>query len=156
MFLTSDQAVLTLRSSAKKSSVVRMQLAGANPAADATGSSQLPSRSNYLIGNDPSKWRRDVPQFARVRYPGGLSGVDPEYYVSRDSVVRLRSRSRRGSQPDRVRFQGQESADLDDGGNLILASGGDQVKLNAPRICQIWRPQCRWRGFRLGPDVSVV
>jgi hypothetical protein len=66
MFLTSDQAVLTLRSTAKKSSVVRMQLAGANPSADATGISQLPGKSNYFVGNNPAS------QHPPVR-PGALS-----------------------------------------------------------------------------------
>ena len=35
-----------------------------------------------------------------------------------------------------LRFQGQEKARLDGGGNLILASGGGEVRLKAPRIYQ--------------------
>jgi hypothetical protein len=52
VFLTADQAILSLRSSAQASSVVRMQLAGANPAAAAAGTSRLPGKSNYFIGNE--------------------------------------------------------------------------------------------------------
>ena len=57
LFLTPDQAVLTLHSPYQRSlaSVVRMQLAGANRAASATGAGPLPGKSNYFIGNDPAQ-----------------------------------------------------------------------------------------------------
>lgn len=158
VFLTSDEAVLTLRSTAKKSSVVRMQLVGANPAANATGTSQLPGKSNYLIGNDPSKWHRNVPQFARVRYPGVYPGVDLVYYGSQGQLE-YDFEVAPGADPSQIAFrlQGQESARLDDGGNLILASGGDQVKLNAPRIYQKFGDQQRPVAgrFVLRPDARV-
>ncbi len=85
LFLTSDQAVLSLSSgrlslgpaaagSGKvRNAVVSMQLAGANPAAAVNGGDPLPGKSNYFIGNDPAKWHRDIPQFARVRYRECLS-----------------------------------------------------------------------------------
>ena len=137
MFLTSDQAVLTLRSTAKKSSVVRMQLAGANPSADATGISQLPGKSNYFVGNNPAKWHRNIPQFARVRYQSVYPGVDLVYYGNQGQLE-YDFEVAPGADPRQIafRFEGEESANLDSGGNLILASGGNQVKLKAPRIYQ--------------------
>ena len=57
-----------------------MQMAGSNPAAVVSGDDQLPGKSNYLIGNDPAKWHRDIPQFARVRYQSVYPGVDLVYY----------------------------------------------------------------------------
>jgi hypothetical protein len=69
VFLTPHQAVLTLGARAR-SAVVRMQLAGANPDAAVSGSSQLPGKSNYFIGNNPASWHRNIPQYARVRYQG--------------------------------------------------------------------------------------
>ena len=137
VFLTSDQAVLTLRRPDKNSSVVRMQLAGANPVAAATGSSPLPGKSNYFIGNDPAKWHRGVPQFARVRYQGVYPGVDLVYYGNQGRLE-YDFEVAPGADPSQIalRFQGQESANLDAGGNLILASGGDEVQLKAPRIYQ--------------------
>ena len=41
---------------ARKTDVVRMELAGANRAMQVTGVDQLPGTANYFIGNDPSKW----------------------------------------------------------------------------------------------------
>ena len=53
-----------------------MKLVGANSTTKPAGDGQLPGMSNYLIGNDPSKWHRDVPQFARVRYRDVYPGID--------------------------------------------------------------------------------
>src|SRR5712691_7892148 len=46
--------------------VLRMRLVGANPAADVSGLEELPGKSNYFIGNEPKKWHTNVPNYARV------------------------------------------------------------------------------------------
>ncbi len=60
--------------------VLRMKLVGANPDAKVTGSEELPGKVNYFIGNDPKKWRTDVPTFAKVSYENVYPGVDLIYY----------------------------------------------------------------------------
>jgi len=62
------------------SAVLRMQLAGANPRAAVMGADELPGKSNYFIGNDPQKWRTNVPTYAKVKYQGVYPGVDLVYY----------------------------------------------------------------------------
>src|SRR5205809_760419 len=47
---------------------VRVDLAGAIAPAAPEPLDPLASHSNYFIGRDPAKWRRDLPNFARVRY----------------------------------------------------------------------------------------
>jgi hypothetical protein len=59
---------------------VRLRLTGANPEAKPEGRKPLASYSNYLIGNDPSKWRRHVPQFGEVWYSDIYPGIDLMYY----------------------------------------------------------------------------
>ena len=61
---------------ARKTDVVRMDLAGANSAMQVTGSDQLPGTANYFVGNDPAKWHRGVPTFAKVKYAGVYPGID--------------------------------------------------------------------------------
>src|SRR5947209_9158105 len=96
LFLTSDEAVLALRS--RQSSVVssqlqkttdyglrttdtlRMKLVGANQAANVTALDELPGKTNYFVGNDPKKWRTDVPTYGKVKYEGVYPGVDLVYY----------------------------------------------------------------------------
>ena len=59
---------------------VKMKLEGANPAAIVEGQNKLPGKTNYLIGNDPTKWRTDVPTYGRVYHHGVYPGIDLAYY----------------------------------------------------------------------------
>jgi hypothetical protein len=61
-------------------SVLRMKLVGANAKAEVTGAQELPGKSNYFIGNDPKKWRTNVPTYAKVSYQGVYPGVGLIYY----------------------------------------------------------------------------
>jgi hypothetical protein len=60
--------------------VLRMELVGANPQAKVSGLEELPGKSNYFIGNDPKKWRTNVPNYAKVKYANVYPGVDLVYY----------------------------------------------------------------------------
>jgi len=73
--------------------VLRMKLVGANPHAKVSGLDELPGKSNYFIGNDPKKWRTNVPNYAKVKYANVYPGVDLVYYGNQgqleyDFVVR--------------------------------------------------------------------
>jgi len=57
-----------------------MRLVDSNPSATVTGADELPGKSNYFIGNDPKKWRTNVPTFAKVKYRDVYPGVDLVYY----------------------------------------------------------------------------
>ncbi|MGH9504085.1 MAG: SBBP repeat-containing protein [Terriglobales bacterium] len=137
LFLTSDQAVLALHSPARGASVVSMKLTGANPATTVTGTKQLPGRSNYLIGKDPAKWRRNIPQFERVRYSDIYPGVDLVYYGNQGQLE-YDFEVAPGADPGQIslQFRGPDSATLDSRGNLILATGGGEIQLKAPHIYQ--------------------
>jgi len=150
LFLTSSQAVLALspgrtesgaaKSSAtkKQSSVVTMQLAGANPAAAITGANGLPGKSNYFIGNDPAKWHRNVPQFARVRYRSVYPGIDLVYYGNQGQLE-YDFEVAAGANPEEIAFQfrGSKKPELDSNGDLILTAGSGEVRLKAPRVYQL-------------------
>lgn len=72
---TPHQAVLR---SGKKN--LRLSFAGANPAAQIQASERLQSATNLYFGNDPSKWRRAVPNFGRLEVQGLYQGIDLAYY----------------------------------------------------------------------------
>jgi len=57
-----------------------MKLVGANRSAGIEGLEPLPGKSNYFIGNDPTKWHTDIPTYAKVRYWDIYPGVDLVYY----------------------------------------------------------------------------
>jgi hypothetical protein len=60
--------------------LLRMKLVGANPNPKIVGADELPGKSNYFIGNDPKKWRTNVPNYAKVKYANVYPGVDLVYY----------------------------------------------------------------------------
>ncbi len=65
-------------------STVGLKLIGADKTASGEGEDRLPGYSNYLIGNDPAKWHKGVPNFARVRYRNIYRGVDLVYYGNQE------------------------------------------------------------------------
>jgi len=78
VLLAADEAILQ----AGAAKPVRMKLAygGSTPVVEAVD--QLPGRASYFLGNDPSKWRAGVTQYARVRYRQVYPGVDVVFYGS--------------------------------------------------------------------------
>ncbi len=118
-------------------SVVRVELTGANPSPQITGEGKMRSYSNYLIGNDPKKWHRKVPHYAKVRYEGLYSGIDLLYYGSQqqleyDFVVVP------GASPEAItmKIKGTNSVSIDDAGNLVLATDAGSLTMKAPLIYQ--------------------
>ena len=70
---------LQLAGSEGASTAVRMRMVGGDAAALARELDTLPSKSHYLIGNDETKWRRNVPHFSRVAFHNVYPGVDVIY-----------------------------------------------------------------------------
>src|ERR1700677_5385863 len=143
LYLTAKEAVLALYSVAGsrhptvQASAVSMNLVGASLPADPAGEIQLPGKSNYLIGNDPKKWHRDISQFARVRYSNVYPGIDVVYYGNQGRLEYDFEISP-GSDPAQVtlRFQGTESPKIDSRGDLHLTAGGSDLRFEAPRVYQ--------------------
>ena len=62
-----------------RGAAVRMRFVGAN-AADLIAGERLAGVHNYFLGNDPTRWRTDVPRHAAVRYRGLYPGVEVRAY----------------------------------------------------------------------------
>jgi hypothetical protein len=137
LFLTANEAVLTLQHSAGQVSVVGMALDRANSTSQILGTDPLPGKSNYLIGNDPAKWHRSVPQFAQVRYDNVYPGIDLIYYGNQGRVE-YDFKVSPGADPKQIalKFRGSEKVELTRAGDLILATPAGEVRLEAPRVYQ--------------------
>jgi uncharacterized protein (TIGR03437 family) len=61
---------------------VRFRFRDANAASEIAGEVLLPGQSFYYSGNDPSQWRKNVPNYARVRYRDLYPGIDCIFYGS--------------------------------------------------------------------------
>ena len=125
-----------------QSAVVRMKLVGANPSPRITGLEELPGKSHYFIGNDPAKWRTNVPTYAKVKYEDVYPGVDLVYYGNQgqleyDLIVAP------GSDPGAIHlafggldFGGGDELEIDVQGDLVLHAGGSQIRLQKPLVYQ--------------------
>ena len=167
LFLTADEAVLDLRRAIKgqpvngqpsSGSVVRMRLDGANSSASVSGASPLPGKSSYFIGNDPSKWRRDIPQFARVQYQAVYPGVDLVYYGNQGQLE-YDFRVAPSADPNQIAFSFEGASarivngDSGDSGDLVLSTASGEVRFHAPRVYQPAVPQS---GNAFGNEKSVA
>ena len=124
---------------------LHLEIVGANAGGSATGLERLPGRSNYYIGNDPEKWRRDVPHFARVRFDDVYPGIDVVYY---DAAREGRSHLSRlleydfvvepGADPRQIRlaFEGAEDLSIEDDGGLRLRTAAGDVRQYRPVVYQ--------------------
>jgi hypothetical protein len=128
VFITPEQALLKLLG--PKPASVRMQLAGASADAPVEGLEALPGKSHYFLGDDPARWRRDIPNYAQVRVAGVYPGIDLVYYgnpqrLEYDFVLAP------GSDPGRIRLQfhsldrtGDIAPRIQDGDLLIETAAG--------------------------------
>ena len=156
LFLTGTEAVLVFKNqpsavsdqrSAKterskktqkpNQTVLRMQLVGANPYPNVVGLNKLPGKSNYFIGNDPQKWRTNIPTYAKVRYGDVYPDVDLVYYGNQrqleyDLIVAP------GADPTAITlaFEGADKLEINDQGDLVLQTPAGQVIQHAPVIYQ--------------------
>src|SRR5215472_4456344 len=124
--------------------VLRMKLVGASPNASVTGTNELPGKSNYLIGNNPKKWRTNVPNYTRVEYKGVYPGVNLVYYGNQgqleyDFVVAP------GADPSQIALElgtGQSKiqnaqSKIDVNGDLLVQTEGGEVRFHKPVVYQM-------------------
>ncbi len=160
LFLTDDEAVWVLSSEERSdppakpkdpldararrrepgkriSSVVRMRLEGSKAKPRLDGLDRLPGNVNYFIGNDPKKWRTDVPTFRKVRVEDVYEGIDLVYYgnqrqVEYDFVVKP------GVDPSviRVAFTGADRISTDSSGDLVVATRAGDLRMKSPLVYQ--------------------
>jgi archaellum component FlaF (FlaF/FlaG flagellin family) len=157
LFLTSTDAVLTLRQTAEqkadvpgakapsppdkasresKSAVLRMKLVGSNPKTEVNGQGELPGKSNYFIGNDPKKWHTNVRQFSKLHYENVYPGVDLVYY-GRQRELEYDFVLQPGASPQAIRLgiEGAKRLRLVRG-DLVMTSAAGDVHLRSPHIYQ--------------------
>jgi hypothetical protein len=185
LFLTSTDAVLALvqpsdslisrlegknfnglshssQTTAFRSTSLRLKLEGANPSPMVIGLDELPSRSNYFIGNDSTKWRTNVPNYAQVQYKNVYPGVNLIYYGNQrqleyDFVVAP------GADPKAIalaivgaegehEWPSRPPVQIDRNGNLVVQTEGGKVRLQKPIVYQLSLDG----GFRTSVDGRYV
>jgi hypothetical protein len=126
-------------------SVVQMKFEGADSQAEMVGLDPLPGIVNYFIGDDPSKWRTNIPTYQKIGYKDLYPGIDLVYYGNQghleyDLVVAP------GADPTQIMlaFDGAEQIAVDELGDLVLilprsateTAGEATLRLHKPVVYQ--------------------
>ncbi|HYS16460.1 MAG TPA: Calx-beta domain-containing protein [Candidatus Binatia bacterium] len=147
LFVTPTEAVVVLRKprlgasckpqTKRTGAVLRIEWVGANPEARLEGVEPLSGKTHSFPGNDPRKWRTNVPLYGKVRHQSVYPGIDLLYYgnqrqVEYDFVVAP------GIDPKiiRLRFQGAEHVAIGDNGELVLTMAAGEIRQPRPFIYQ--------------------
>jgi hypothetical protein len=117
--------------------VLRLRFAGSNPSPQITGAEKLPGRVDYFIGDNPSKWRTNVPSYARVKYRSIYPGVDLIFYGNQreleyDFVIAPQADPKSIA----LEVEGASTLRIDAGGNLVMSLQDGEVELQKPIVYQ--------------------
>jgi len=159
IYLTREGMTLGLNGNAQRGRAVQMNLVHADRSAAVAPESPLPGISNYLIGNDPSRWRRNVPHYARVRYGSVWPGIDLVFH-GRDESLEYDFVVSPGADPSaiRLRYANARGVRVDQDGNLVIETPSGDVVQRLPEIYQESdgvRKTVRG-GFRIGDGMEVL
>jgi Beta-propeller repeat len=156
LFLTGNEAVLALPKArvappslrSGERGVLHMKLVGVNVGAAATGAKELPGKSNYFIGKDPSKWRTNVPNFAQVKYSSVYPGVDLVYYGSQGGRLEYDFVVAPGADPSAIKLEIaadsgsatraklRRALRISPDGDLVARMVGGEIRMHKPVIYQ--------------------
>jgi len=135
----------------RESSVLRLKLWGANPAAKVTGAEELPGKANYFIGNDPKKWHTNVPTYAKVRYQDVYRGVDLVYHGNQSGqleydfvvapgadagAIALEVAAGLSRQPSRKNGGVKPPLQIAAEGDLVIPTDGGELRFHKPVVYQ--------------------
>jgi hypothetical protein len=140
LYLTPSGAVLTLPERSQnhlRQAAVEMQLSGANQTPEMAGADRLAGHSNYFIGNDSSRWLRNIPQFGRVQYHEVYPGIDLAFYGNQNQLEYDFEVSP-GSDAHQIElnFKGATNVSVAKNGDLVLGLDGRELRFQAPHIYQ--------------------
>jgi hypothetical protein len=119
--------------SRRESGVLHFSLAGADTNATITAEQAGQQNVHYLLGDDPTQWRTNVPTFGRVRYTAIYPGIDLSFYGNQsrleyDFVVAPKA------DPSIIKMvvQGAEGLSIDQDGGLLVRIRQRTLRFGAP------------------------
>ncbi|MGH9515325.1 MAG: SBBP repeat-containing protein [Terriglobales bacterium] len=143
LYLTPSAAVLTLSERSQnhlRQAAVEMQLSGASQSPQMVGADRLPGHSNYFIGNDPSRWLRNIPQYGRVQYREIYPGIDLAFYGNQNQLeYDFEVSPRSDAHQIELNFKGATNVSVARNGDLVLGLDGRELRFEAPHIYQKFR-----------------
>src|SRR6267378_5866091 len=179
VFLTSNEAILALSRPVKteprkpqfsagrsysmgtEQTMVRIKLEGILKQPEITVQDELPGKVNYFIGNDPRKWRTNIPTYAKVKYKEIYPGIDVIFYANQGRLeYDFTVAPGADFEGIRLSFSGAGRIELDRQGDLLLHTPFGAIRQKRPFAYQHTKGKTReiasryvlhgpkWVGFR--------
>jgi hypothetical protein len=136
-FFTPKEAVFSF-TKGNQGTVLRLAFLGANAAARIEGRRPGSGRVNYLLGNDPSKWRTKLPTYEQVVYRELWPGID--LLVSGAAgAVKYEFLLASGAKVSDIRlaYRGADSLTLSPAGELLIGTPLGVLRDDRPRSHQL-------------------
>jgi len=118
--------------------MIGVSFVGANPNPRVVGENLTKYKCNYFIGNDPSKWQTDVPNYRTVVYEDIYPGIDLKYYgngtqMEYDFVVPPFA----DYSQIKIRYDGSLSMSVSPSGELVIRTKWGTVVEQRPVVYQV-------------------
>ena len=110
--------------------VLTAKFLGANPNLEVIGEGQVEYKCNYFIGNDPSKWHTDVPNYEAITLKDIYPGIDLKYSGDGNGQAAYEFIAAPGADIAQIKvaYEGAAETSLDSDGKLILRTKwGDMI-----------------------------
>jgi len=118
-----------------------VEFVGADRSAKAEGLEPSTAYANFMIGNDPAKWRSHVTGYGRVRYTNVYPGIDLIFHgeIHRKLEYDLAVAPGADSRQIRLRVAGDRDAQIGKDGELELNGPEGGIRLDPPMLYQNFR-----------------
>ena len=110
--------------------VLTAKFVGANPNPEVIAEGQMEYKCNYFLGNDPTKWHTDVPNYEAITLKDIYPGIDLKYSGDGNGQAAYEFIAAPGADiaQIKVEYEGAEETSLDADGRLILKTKwGDMI-----------------------------
>lgn len=118
--------------------MIKAEFVGANRNPRSEGLDLMEYKCNYFMGNEPDKWRTDVPNYESIKYEEVYPGIDLKYYgngrqMEYDFIVSPGS----DYHQIQIRYDGAESLSIGENGELIIKTGWGEIIEQPPKVHQM-------------------
>jgi hypothetical protein len=127
---------------------VRVHYLGAH-AVHAEGLEPLTGKVNFLVGSDPSAWRRNATAYASIGFRETWTGIDVDYSLAGGRLkTEFEIAPGADAQVVRWRIDGADAIRLERGGELVVSAGTEELREDAPQVFQQDRLTGELRGVK--------
>jgi YD repeat-containing protein len=170
VFFTPDEVVLALPADlpatqgngalrthprARAHTMLRLRYQSASATATISATERLPGIANYFLGDDPDKWRTNLPTYAGITYQQLYPGIDLSYSGAAGQL-KATYLVAPGADPAQIRwrYQGASRVQLDADGNLLVTPTALLTVTNAVSPTLIEHAPLAWQTIN-GQQVPV-